>query len=650
MNESTDQESLNSLIRNTNDQSFSITHNDIDHNNELKQIDFSHFHEDDHNTPNASEFQALTEDQYARLQELKERGFNELSEDEKNESATLMAIMTTREEEIRQHNNPSYVNNSSGFNNESSSSGYGTRGNQISRTRDRTPRNFEKILQNKVLTTLTGDATSLPKWLAEVDGLLYSLGLLALTLLNKWTNSSYENRQATVTRLRLTSQYKTLVKTIKNGTLPKVQPLYSENQTALELHYLSVMDTCPNLEELLFTVLKASISIELHYLLPEVTETEIIRTAYFDMVKFHINGNMGALLEREAQLYSSENNTMTTLRSLDEDPLKLVQRLLTEMKLINLIAGKRGGVKYIGFERLSMILRRGIIPYDQYRQVFLILEKDNDDTNFQKVAKALHLHYLEYVKPKRRQVPSTNVYQATSDTRDTQVIKSQDNLDNSPPTQQANSANTLRDEKRDNHDKKGRQLGLCWNYLENKTCKFGDKCKFEHRDSDKVVAHLTRNLRDHSPSFPFDDESSGTEWSPSSSYGESSSNRRPTRSEMRAYKAGYTQPSKAEIKAYKAGLSERFHKPRSKRNDDKTSHRLRTKDESARPKGSENGSRPASYQRTLKNFHKNEAQDIVHAKQAQNSCEAEYLAMSKAIARAGELQKYSSDEYYSSSD
>ena len=131
MNDSTDQESLNSLIRNTSDQSFSITHNDIDHNNELKQIDFSHFHEDDHDTPNASEFQALSEDQYTRLQELKARGFGELSEDEKNESATLMAIMTTREEEIRQHNNPSYVNNNSGFNNESSSSGYSTRGNII---------------------------------------------------------------------------------------------------------------------------------------------------------------------------------------------------------------------------------------------------------------------------------------------------------------------------------------------------------------------------------------------------------------------------------------------------------------------------------------------------------------------------------------
>ena len=35
-------------------------------------------------------------------------------------------------------------------------------------------------------------------------------------------------RLATVTRLRLTSQYKILVQTIKNGTLPKVQPQYAE--------------------------------------------------------------------------------------------------------------------------------------------------------------------------------------------------------------------------------------------------------------------------------------------------------------------------------------------------------------------------------------------------------------------------------------
>ena len=294
------------------------------------------------------------------------------------------------------------------------------------------------------------------------------------------------------------------------------------------------------------------------------------------------------------------------------------------------------------------------MQFDQYKQVFLLLEKDNDDTNFQKVAKALHLHYLEYVKPKRRQVPSTNVYQATSDIRNTQVNKSHDDLDKLLHNQQANSANTLRDEKRVNHDKNGRQLGLCWNYLENKTCKFGDKCKFEHRDSNKVVlvvAHLTRNLHDNTPPFPFDDDSSGTEWSPSSSFGESSSNRRPTRTEMKAYKAGYTQPSKAEIKAYRAGLSERFHKSRSKRSDDKTTYRLRTKDESARPKGSDkNVSRPASYQRTLKNFHKNGTQDIAHAKLAQSSCEAEYLALSKAIARTGELQKYSSDESYSSSE
>ena len=101
-------------------------------------------------------------------------------------------------------------------------------------------------------------------------------------------------------------------------------------------------------------------------------------------------------------------------------------------------------------------------------------------------------------------------------------------------------------------------MGLCWSYLKDKSCKFGDKCKFEHRDPDKVVAHLSRNVsRRQATRSKQHSDSSDTEpdidWSAESS-DEPESRRRPSKAELRAYEAGLNRkPLKSQNRRHHSG-------------------------------------------------------------------------------------------------
>jgi hypothetical protein len=356
---------------------------------------------------------------------------------------------------------------------------YQTRQNTA--VRKRIPNAYTKILTGSLnIPRLTGDAASLPGWLSKIDGVLYQVGLLSLTLINKWTRCSQDNRDAMVSSIRLSTQYKTVQKNLYNGYLPKLKQDEMSNQSILELYYLVVIDTCEQLEQMLFTVISDSISTELKYLLPQHIDTEIVRKAYFSMVLYHCRGTHNDLLKREAELYKPDNNTIASLRSIKEDPYILAQRLLTEYRLINMIHGSsRKKDSYITLERLALLLRRGVVKFAEYKNVYILLEKMGEADNFHVAAKELHEHFLDYVRVEEHRVPQLQLANQAIEKKIEKEIET---------TTNANSAAFDRNDA-------DKPKGLCWQWLKTKTCKFGKNCKFKHEEPSKISAHIARGER-----------------------------------------------------------------------------------------------------------------------------------------------------------
>ena len=236
-------------------------------------------------------------------------------------------------------------------------------------------------------------------WLTQVDDLLSSVGLTALTKMRKCemilkNPKDYE----TLSHYVRTSDLYSSIKSKFSHTsqydvydLPDISSLSSEDkQKIFEAMYLVVLDVFRGLERSLYDLLKSSVKI-FSYLVPEHFHPGALRKIYFLAQNEFYSPDDSLVLVRRDNFYLDGTFVMKD----DEDPRRVIRSITEQAQLINTISGEI----MITERDVIHVLRRCALKSTEYSQVITFIEKNNLRITLEVLQEQLKGHWDKRVQP-----------------------------------------------------------------------------------------------------------------------------------------------------------------------------------------------------------------------------------------------------------